>query len=206
MQIYNGIFCCERDNGHIQAHLENLDSLGRPMQHCLYYGMGQEVAEGVPSYVVGIRDSYENLPLKTYCMFRHALDFEWDVFLKTDVNARVAKILWDAVEKSDLSGYVAHWRVRPGIPVSKINQPALAEVCRLEMPKDWVGGPAYALSRRMVRAVVVKGIWWCRQWPMEDAMVSRVAAEVGVVPQPAIHYMADGDEMGRPVDQMEAFL
>lgn len=207
MRIYNGIFCCERDNHHVSEHIASLKELAVPMVHCLYYGMGQKVVEDVPHHVVGVHELYENLPMKTYCMLEHALrTADWDRFLKTDVNSKVLSVDWQMVEEHDLVGYLA---LQPGcragkeehprlwariLPPNKISQPALVEPYLGHLSEWWVGGPAYVLSRRLAQRIVDRGIWAARAYAAEDMMVCSVAMQNGIRPVAGVGYFTDGME------------
>ena len=193
MIVYNGIFCCERDNRFAEGHARQLDTLGRTMRHCLYYGRQGDRVAGMNSEALQIDENYENLPVKTMCMLKHAMQFNWDVFLKTDVNACVASIKWDVVEVSHLTGFVSYKPVSigPGKNCKSISQKALLEPCLAPTPKCWMGGPAYTLSRELAAMIVIKGAWWARQFWAEDQMVALIAEECGITPVPAIGYIAD---------------
>ena len=105
-KIYNGILACTRDNDLVPWHIKMLDSFGREMRHCLYYGQDQAVIETLPHHILPMRDTYESLPVKVWAMLRHALTLDsWDVFVKSDVNGEVTSIDWDAVDANDFVGW-----------------------------------------------------------------------------------------------------
>lgn len=203
MKLYNGIIIYDRDNHLAQTHLKSLAKLGKQMEHCFYYGMDSHPAEGITYCVVDIEERYENLPMKTYCMFKHALKFEWDRFLKTDANAKVHSVKWDIVKRTDLTGFLAvtpESRIGgPTLPVfggrvlnrKLIHQPALGEPYLGPQSEYWVGGPAYIVSRRLAEAVVQRGIWAARAFAAEDMMVSTVAMQHSMTIEAGVGYISD---------------
>lgn len=195
MIVYHGAFCCERDNHCVQEHIQQLDSLRQKMSHCLYYGMESQVAVGYSTCKLGINENYENLPVKTVLMLQHALQYPWDVFLKTDINAKVASIKWDVVEKHRLTGFVSWQQPKLSPAYKQFQQTGLNGPCRVDTPKVWMGGPAYTLHRSLAEKVVEAGVWYARGWAYEDVMVARIAQEHGIVPVPAIGYIADGGRL-----------
>jgi hypothetical protein len=203
MQIYNGIFCCTRDNDFVVPHIAHMADLQVPMTHCLYYGMGQVPVEGVPHHVCEIHDLYENLTMKTYCMLKHALQHPWDRFIKTDVNSYVTMLDWDTVASYDLVGYlvlaagssVGPYQIPAAsghyLPLNKLAQPALAEEYLGPSAKWWVGGPAYVISRRLAEEIVKRGIWYTRSFAAEDVLVSVVAEQCGWPAVAGLGYFSD---------------
>ncbi len=185
LKIYHAIFCCERDVGLIDDHVRDIENLGVPMDRCVYFGMAEqrELRHGdTPVRIVGIDETYENLPVKTFCMMEHALsEGEWDVLLKTDVNAKDIRIEWPQLDRHGLVGRVSDL---PGSRVGhckRVSQPALTEPYDGPMPKRWVGGPAYCVSRHLARLIVAEGAWGARRYAAEDQMVSLIAERHGIV-------------------------
>jgi len=188
--VYNAILCCDRDNALAAGHIAQLDSLGQPMTHCLYYGLGSSPVADIPHHTVGLLEMYDNVTLKTYCAMKHALslDMAWDVLLKTDVTSRVVRIDWGLVAAHDLVAYVSP--VGPfGTTVmprdynkERYAQPAFAEPWPGRPPKTMIGGTAYTVSRRLAELIVQRGIWYCAGWKGEDVMVAQIAEENGITP------------------------
>lgn len=202
MKLYSGILVCDRDNDLAKEHVRGLAEWGE-MEHCLYYGMDQHPVEGLQYHIVGIHELYENLPMKTYCMFKHALERPWTHLLKTDVNARVHSIRWDVVREADLTGFLSvsrDSRIGKGVrlvsagrilPPQSVTQPALLEEYRGPQSERWVGGPAYIVSRRLAELVVGLGIWQARAFAAEDIMVSTVAQHHGMRIEAGLGYISD---------------
>lgn len=209
LSVYNGIFCCERDNGYADWHIAGLKALRGPIvSHCLYYGMGQQHHPAFPCHEVGAYETYQNLPLKTYGMFKHALTIPgWTHLLKTDVNAEVVRIKWNVVESHDLVGFVGLTKdSRIGFvetpvlcgrmpPTEPITEPILNEPFLGILAERWVGGPAYVVSRKLAELVVSHGVWYCRGFPFEDQMVSVVALQHGIRAEAGVGYIADNERL-----------
>ena len=198
LRIYNGILCCEKDNGLIDRHVAQLSTLGQPMTHCLYYGMEGQAASQWPHYRVGLHEAYENITGKVYCAFKHALTVpDWDLFFKTDVTSRVVSVDWDLAARSDLTGWVTsiigplgRSQMDRHYSTKRYTERALDEVFPGEPPKQWIGGPAYVASRKLIALVVQRGIWTARSWQAEDVYIARVAADHGIIPVHGVEYEA----------------
>jgi hypothetical protein len=186
MNLFHGIIVCERDKELCEAHVEEtLKVVPGSYPSCFYWGKPGPVGH-FGCHVVPVEDTYANLPVKTFCMLRHALTFpDWDIFLKTDVNTRLLAVDWNCLYKYDLIGYM---RLNPDgtslLPTRRlgdgqVNDPVYTDRYNGPMPVRWVGGPAYALTRRLAQAVVDQGIWFARSWPWEDLMVSYVCETRG---------------------------
>jgi len=193
LEVYSAIICCERDEHLVQRHIDHLrnDVSGAIEQQCVYYGRSlteREQPYASPSFVVGALDIYENLPLKTYCMLEHALRSNWDVLLKTDVNAAITSIDWAPIVASDLCGFVCDHVGGRRAHAAKVTQACLAEPYSGPLPGRWIGGPAYTVSRRLAKLVVARGVWFARSHVYEDQMVSLVAEEHGIIAEQAIMY------------------
>lgn len=189
MIVYNGILCCDRDNHLALSHIAQLDTLGHPMSHCLYYGMGSTPIDGIPHHTVGLLELYDNVSLKTYCAMKHALTLpEWNVFFKTDVTSYVAWVKWDLAEIHDLVAFVSPIGHSGQTPLvrdyakHRYTQQAFAEPWAGKPPKRLIGGTAYTVSRRLVEWIVERGIWYVAGQKAEDVMVSKVAEEHGILP------------------------
>ncbi len=194
LKIYHAIFCCERDEALIEGHIRDIEALGVPMQRCVYFGMGNREPRcpSVAYHVVGALDIYENLPVKTFCLMEHALAAgDWDVLLKTDVNVKGVAIEWPELNRHELVGYVSDI---PGSRTSHryvVTQSALQGPYGAPMPERWVGGPAYCVSRPLVRLIVAEGPWKARSYAYEDQMVSLIAEQNSIVAQQGITWTTD---------------
>lgn len=200
MIVYNGIFCYSKDFHMAEGHVKHLDSLGHPMTHCLYPGMDSGVTSEnttVPFHAIGVREAYEDLPVRTMAMLQHALTIpNWTVFLKTDVNTVVHSIDWDVVANKNLVGFIStDWLNDLYPPYSRINQPALHQKTNHGLPVAWMGGPAYAMSRALAYQIAQFGTWYARQFAHEDIMVAMIARVFGVFPCAGIGYYSE-DEHG----------
>ena len=190
MIVYNGIICCERDNELVPRHIAQLDSLGQPMQHCLYYGMDSKPRDDVPHHTVGLFETYENFSCKVYSAFKHALQFpEWDVFVKSDVTSKVVEIRWDLVAVNDLVGWVTpicgpygNCQFNRAYALERYTERAFAEPFTGKPPKYWIGGPCYVISRKLAKLAVDRGIWAWRGWQAEDVYIAKIAEDHGISP------------------------
>ena len=193
MNLYHAIFCCNRDSHYLASHVANVDALLRPTHRCVYYGIpldGKEPCCDIPYHVVDALDIYENLPVKTWCLLKHALQRkDWDVLLKTDANTLIADIDLELVSAHSIVGYVAKATSVRLYHTHIVHQRALSNPYDGPLPTGlWVGGPAYTISRQLAEMVVAKGVWYARGHAYEDQMVSLVAEENGFVAQQGIHY------------------
>lgn len=194
IQIYHAVFCCERDEGLLKDHVREIKGFGVPMQRCVYFGVAnrEPYCPSVLYHVVGADDTYENLPVKTFCMMEHALAAgDWDVLLKTDVNAKGIEIDWPQCDRYELVGMVSDTLGSRVNHRHNVKQPALREPYCGPMPARWVGGPAYCVSRRLARLVVASGVWAARGFAYEDQMVSLIAEQNGIAAQQGITWTAD---------------
>lgn len=196
MQLFHAIVVCKRDEHLIPWHVEQVARLGIPMVRWCYYGTP---LDGLPPtcreqyHVVPALELYENLPVKTYCLLRHALTIPgWTHLLKTDVNSYPTSLDVSALERANMIGYrCSTFPGRVG-HITKVSQKALAEPYRGDLPQVWCGGPAYAISRLLALKVVQRGVWYARGWPYEDVMVSMIATMEGMPPETGIGYQSDG--------------
>jgi len=189
MRIYHGIICCARDEALIPAHVANVDCFLSPVHRCAYFGDGPKPTYDIPVHQVGARESYENLPVKTFCMLEHALRHtDWFGLLKTDVNASLDEIDLDACRRHHLVGYVADVPGYRTGHLERVAEQALDKPYDGPLARQWVGGPAYYVSRRLAALVVARGVWYARGHAYEDHMVSLVAEENGIVPVQGIRY------------------
>ncbi len=183
LKIFHAIFCCQQDEDLLDQHVRDIKALGVAMGRCAFFGLPilPEESAGVGYCYVQANDAYENLPIKTVRMMEYALQFDWDVLLKTDVNAKGIQVDWPQLDRYELVGNVSDL---PGSRVGhckRVSQPALAEPYDGPMPKRWVGGPAYCVSRHLARLVVAEGVWGARRWAAEDQMVSYIAEQNGIM-------------------------
>ena len=204
MLVYNGIFVCEADNGHVAGHVRNLDRLGEPMTHCLYYGMGSRPTQDWPlgylrQHVVACAEAHENNALKSYGMLKHALGiFGWDRFFRTDVNKQVLEVDWQLVARHDYVGHVigpdshGKTRAKQSHRLERMEDPLLREEAKMQLPLYWCPGCAVCYSRRLVQAVVDRGAWFARGIYGEDMLVARVAEDLGIVPVCGVSYISHG--------------
>jgi hypothetical protein len=201
MKLFHAIFCYGPHNHLLDSQCKTVDDVigFPPVRRVVYYGQGTEVVRcGLETHVVGARESYENLPLKTYGLILHALtDPNWDVLLKTDVNSMLGYFNAELVESHDLVGYCGHRKdtrsIALGYHTDRVSEPLLREHWKGPEPSSWIGGPAYTMSRRLASFVISKGVWWARSWPYEDIMVSCAADELGSPAVGGIGYYSDAD-------------
>lgn len=207
MKIYHAIFCYGPHNHLLHDQCQIVDAVlgAKPVKRTIFYGRGTATATGSERpteavvHVVLATENYENLPLKTYGLLKHALqDSSWDRLLKTDVNSKLGWLDADAVENNHLVGY-CQWRqdgkrkIAKNYHSNRVSQPLLAEDWLGVEPFSWIGGPAYTISRELAQFVVDKGVWWARSWPYEDIMVSAAADEFGYPAVAGIGYYSDQD-------------
>ena len=209
MRLYHGIFVCNRDTELAASHIDDTNRVCRqtggpePEWVSCFYGRQCNAPLDLPHVALGFDDYYENLPMKTYAMLRHALKVEgWDRFLKTDANSRLTYVNWGAVSERDLVGFTGRARLASGesiprssgrlLPPDKVTQPACREEYRGPLCEIWCGGPAYILSRRLAEIIVSYGIWHARSFAAEDGMVSTIAYQHGMGAFPGIGYFSDG--------------
>ena len=201
MKLFHAIFCYGPHNHLLAKQCETVDKVigFLPVRRVVYYGQGTEIVRcGLETHVVGARECYENLPLKTYGLILHALkDAEWDVLLKTDTNSMIGHFDAAKVAENDLVGYCGRRQERRTIALgyhsTRVSESILKENWKGEEPATWIGGPAYTMSRRLAEFVVKKGSWWARGWPYEDIMVSAAADEMGSPAVGGIGYYSDAD-------------
>jgi len=211
MKLYHAIIACERDIGLADWHVANasraLEAIGqKDCQRCLYFGIPPDGRDRlqtehdmshatVDTHVVPFLDTYENLPLKTYGMLQHALTLPgWTHVLKADVNSYPSRLDAMAIVQHHLTGFYANTPPGRDNHVPKVLQRGLGEAYPGDLPNEWVGGPAYVISRLLVMQVVDRGAWYARGWPWEDVMVSKVAEECGCPARPGVGYWTDGNE------------
>ena len=199
MKLYHAIICCPRDVRWVPWHVKHVDSrLSEKLVHrCVYFGQpldGQPPQCSEAHHVVGALDTYENLPVKTYCLMEHALEKkDWDVLLKTDCNAEIKSVDWDKCGRYELTGFVSTLSGVRLCHAGRVFESALNESYGGTLPRRWVGGPAYAVSRRLAKLIVARGVWYARSHAYEDQMISLVAEEHGIPAEQAIVY-GDADE------------
>lgn len=196
VKLFNAVILCKRDERFIEWHIQRLNELGVPMERWFYYGVDPQ--NGLPTcnhtyWVVDALELYENLPVKTYGLLKHALTRpDWTHLLKTDVNSYPYGVDWEAVKQHDMVGY---WSDRPpgrNGHLRRVRQGILNESYTGPLPGQWCGGPAYIISRRLAEKVVERGVWYARGCAYEDVMVSVIANESGMPPQPGLGYFTDG--------------
>lgn len=201
MKLFHAIFSYGPHHSLLPEQCRVVDGvLGfSPVRRVVYVGTDTEVPEGIESFVVGARETYENLPLKTYGLLQHALqDPGWDRLLKTDVNSRLGWFDAATVEGNHLVGY-CQWRdpnrrrIARSYHSNRGTERLLAENWAGEEPASWIGGPAYAISRELAQFIIAKGVWAARAWPYEDIMVSAAADEFGAPAVAGIGYFSDQD-------------
>lgn len=200
MNVYNAIVVCGRDEHLLPWHVEHVDKLGVKMQRCCYFGTPFRSSAPLwtdnphPTHVVSAVELYENLPLKTFEIFAHALQFDWTHLLKTDVNSYPTFVDWGLVEQCHLVGFCSQYPAGRIGHRGKVAQSVLNAPFTGPMPQVWCGGPAYVASRRLVEKVVERGPWYARGFAYEDQMVSLVACENGWPPADGVGYFSDGQE------------
>ena len=206
MNVFHAIFCYGPHNHLLQKQCQLVrDLLGfQPVRQVVYYGQHTDVARcGIETHVVGVRECYENLPLKTYGLILHALqDNQWDVLLKTDVNSKIGYFDANRVAKQDLTGYCGRRnpdkrQIMLNYHKNRVSESLFQEDWKGTEPSSWVGGPAYTISRRLAEYIASKGAWWARSWPYEDIMVSFAADEMGSPASGGIGYYSDQDKFSK---------
>lgn len=206
MNIFHGIFCYGPHNSMVRDQCDAVDAVIEctPAHRFVYYGTETVLPtedQCHPEYVhvLQMRECYENLPLKTFGMLKHALTFRnWDRLLKTDVNSRIGAFDAKAAVIQDLIGYCAYREngrktISRNYHAGRCADKILDDPWMDDEPFSWIGGPAYMLSRRLAAYIVSKGAWWARSWPYEDIMVSAAADEIGHPAAPGIGYYSDQD-------------
>ena len=201
MRLFHAVFCYGSHNHLLESHCRHVDEiLGfQPVRQVAYYGQGTPVVKcGIETRVLGFRECWEHLPLKTYGLIRHALeDPDWDVLLKTDANAIVASIDLTRLEEHDLIGHCHLNANTDGTEggctyhYSHVSQPILREPFVSRRIYGTVGGPAYAMNRRLAQFIADKGVWAACTRISEDRMVSEAADEMGSPAAPGIGYYSD---------------
>jgi hypothetical protein len=185
-----------RDNHLVDNHVQNLDSFGEPLSHCVYNAIGAEEEKfNIQSYVVQCQEAYVDLPLKLYGILKHALEYDWERLLKTDVNVTVVKIDWHRIFASELAGVVVYSRPRLSDVSDHFYPPLLRDASYMSYPIQWVAGSAYSVSRHLAQLIVARGPWEARRYYAEDVYVSQVAKQHGIMPVPAIAYVGDTGEL-----------
>lgn len=201
--LYNAVFVYEPDNKYVQRHKTHIRSVWNDPDHfkqVFYYGLNQHPMGDCDWHVLGHYDNYESLALKTYGLMKHALesDFPWQRLLKTDVNTELFNVNWEAVFEHDFCGYVMPPGPGGESTLSgnhhfwRVSQPIMAQPYNGPKPLYWVGGPAYTVSRRLAQMVVDRGPWAARGHAAEDWMVSMIAQDNNIRPQPGVGYFSEG--------------
>ena len=200
MKLFVAVYTCMRDRAISQHKVENLDRVGCARPYHFYYGTGNGTPgphengdPTLPAHVLGCRDNYENLPLKTYGVCKHALetDENWTHLLKTDVNRDIFLIDWDVMRDADYAGMIVPWPGERAYRVGDMSEPLLRAPYLGPLPPCYCGGPAYIISRTLAAMIMIKGAWAARGINAEDEWVGLVAAENGIAPIPAIRYRDD---------------
>ena len=200
MNLFHAVIVCPRDGNLARWHVEHVDDLKLPIGHRYFYcgiptqGEACKLDGNYQVYEIPFLELYENLPLKTYGLMKHALTFpEWTHLLKTDINSYPAFADLKMVEQHHLVGY--RGISKPAGRTNhfpKVHQQGLTEPHLGPLPDCWVGGPAYIASRTLAEKIVARGPWYARGWPYEDVMVSQIALEHGWPAQPGVSYWTDG--------------
>ena len=194
VMVFSAILSCPRDNHLLDEHVKNLDSLGYPLAHCAYNAMGGSDKFCVPGQIIQCNESYEDLAVKMYGIFKHALSFDPDYILKSDVNTRVVSIDWDKVFRADFAGVVfrhpARQPPREALIAKGVKQLLLLDGRLPGFDVDvWCSGPCYVISRRLAEFYVQQGPWNARAaFFAEDLYLSKIAKEHGIEPVAAVKY------------------
>ncbi len=202
VKVYNAILSYPGDNHLAPKHVDNVKAVCHyQTAHCLYNAMGGDPSVLPCHHVVQCRPGFDDLTVLVYGMFANALMTDgWTHLLKSDVNTRIVSIDWNAALKGEYAGLVTSSDFKGGIslpPAYKLQQSILRERFIAPGLVAWCGGPAYIASRRLVQAVVNKGVWAARgQWS-EDVYIGLVAKELGITPIPAISYVGASGKVER---------
>jgi len=201
MKLYVAVYTCKRDE-HLSLHkAETLDLIGCTRPYYFYYGMDEPTPPPclcenpqLPTTVLECVEEYENFPVKTYGLCKHALETDdtWTHLLKTDVNRTIFYIDWEKASEADFAGMVLPWEGGREYRFAEFHEPILREPYLGPLSKQYCGGPAYIISRRLAKLIVERGVWAARSMKSEDMYVGLVAEQNGIVPVPAIRYYEDG--------------